>query len=165
MSQPLDARLTYAGAAAAGLLVAAAGEEIAFRGVLLRMTGGLTRSLIVVLRLNGVLFSAIHMDPDPVAFAARATSGMVWAWAALRLGSLAFAIGAHLANNLFIALLLAPISVAAVPGQAMAPEGLAIQATTLLVVLIFVELLARRRGATRPSAGAVPPPPDRQAVP
>jgi len=145
MSQPLDARLTYAGAAAAGLLVAAAGEEIAFRGVLLRITGGLTHSLIVILLLNGVLFSAIHMDPDPVAFVARAASGMIWAWAALRLGSLAFAIGAHLANNLFIALFMAPISEAAIPGQALPPETLALEAVSLVVVLIFIEMLARRR--------------------
>jgi hypothetical protein len=163
-ADPLRDRLIYAGAAAIGLLFAAAAEEIVFRGVLLRITGGLTRSLIFILLVNGVLFSAVHLDPDPVAFVARAASGMVWAWAALRLGSLAFAIGTHLANNLFIALLLAPISVAALPGQPMALEGLAVQAATLIVVLVFVELLARRRGATQPSAGAVPPPPGRQAA-
>ena len=144
-ADPLNDRLLYAGAAAGGLLVAAAAEEIMFRGALLRITGGLTRSLILILLVNGVLFSAIHLDPDPVAFVARAASGMVWAWAALRLGTLAFAVGAHLANNLFIALLLAPISLAAMPGQPMAPEGLAIQAVTLIVVLIAVELLAHRR--------------------
>jgi len=164
-ADPLNDRLIYAGAAAVGLLVAAAAEEIVFRGVLLRITGGLTRSLIVILLVNGVLFSAIHMDPDPVAFVARAASGMVWAWAALRLGSLSFAIGAHLANNLFIALLLAPLSEAAMPGQAMAPEGLAIQAVTLIVVLVFVELLARRGPTRRPNAEAAPPPPGPQVGP
>ena len=92
-----------------------------------------------------MLFSAIHLDPDPVAFVARAASGMIWAWAALRLGNLAFAIGAHLANNLFIALLLAPISEAAVPGQALPLSTLGLEAVSLLVVLIFIELLARRR--------------------
>ena len=146
-SETLNARLTYAGAATIGLLVAAAAEEIAFRGVLLRITGGLTRSLIVILLVNGVLFSAIHLDPDPVAFVARAASGMVWAWAALRLGSLAFAIGAHLANNLFIALLLAPISEAAMPGQELPLATLGLEAVSLLVVLIFIEVLARRRTA------------------
>ncbi len=144
-AEPLDARLTYAGAAAAGLLIAAAAEEIAFRGVLLRVTGSLTRSLIVILLANGVLFSAIHLDPDPVAFTARAASGMVWAWAALRLGNLAFAIGAHLANNLFIALLQAPISEAAIPGQNIPLEALGLQAVSLIVVLLAVEVLAQRR--------------------
>lgn len=146
-SEPLDARLVYAGAATLGLLFAAAGEEIAFRGVLLRITAGFTQRLWLILLINGVLFSAIHMDPDPVAFVARAASGMVWCWAALRLGNLAFAIGAHLANNLFIALLLAPISEAAVPGQDLPPEVLGLEAVSLLAVLIAVELLARRRRA------------------
>lgn len=144
-SETWNARLTYAGAATVGLLVAAAAEEIAFRGVLLRITAGFTRSLIVILLINGVLFSAIHLDPDPVAFVARAASGMIWAWAALRLGNLAFAVGAHLANNLFIALLLAPISEAAVPGQALPLSTLGLEAVSLLVVLIFIEVLARRR--------------------
>ena len=143
-SEPLDARLAYAGAAALGLLFAAAGEEITFRGVLLRITAGFTRNLWLILLINGVLFSAVHWDPDPVAFVARAASGMVWCWAALRLGNLAFAIGAHLANNLFIALLLAPISEAALPGQGIPVEVLGLEAVSLLAVLIAVELLARR---------------------
>ena len=123
---------------------AAAGEEIAFRGVLLRITAGLTQRLWLILLINGLLFSAVHWDPDPVAFVARAASGMVWCWAALRLGNLAFAIGAHLANNLFIALLLAPISEAALPGQGIPVEVLGLEAVSLLAVLIAVELLARR---------------------
>lgn len=144
-AETLDARLTYAGAAAVGLLIAAAAEEIAFRGVLLRITSGFTQHLWLILLINGVLFSAIHLDPDPVAFVARAASGVIWCWAALRLGNLAFAIGAHLANNLFIALLLAPISEAALPGRGIPVEVLALEAVTLLVVLIAVEVLARRR--------------------
>lgn len=146
-SEALDARLAYAGAAALGLLFAAAGEEIAFRGVLLRITAGFTKRLWLILLINGLLFSAVHWDPDPVAFVARAASGMVWCWAALRLGNLAFAIGAHLANNLFIALLLAPISEAALPGQGIPVEVLGLEAVSLLAVLIAVELLARRRRA------------------
>lgn len=146
-SEQLDARVAYAGAAALGLLFAAAGEEIAFRGVLLRITAGFTQSLWLILLINGLLFSAIHWDPDPVAFVARAASGMVWCWAALRLGNLAFAIGAHLANNLFIALLLAPISEAAMTGQGIPVEVLALEGVSLLAVLIAVELLARRRSA------------------
>lgn len=144
-AQPLDARLIYAGAAAVGLLIAAAAEEIVFRGVLLRITAGFTSRLWLILLVNGVLFSAIHMDPDPVAFVARAASGMVWAWAALRLGNLAFAIGAHLANNLFIALLLAPLSEAALPGQDLPLVVLGLEAVTLVVVVLMVERLAGRR--------------------
>lgn len=147
ITEPLNDRLLYAGAAVIGLLIAAAAEEIVFRGVLLRITAGFTNSLWIILLVNGVLFSAIHLDPDPVAFVARAASGMVWAWAALRLGNLAFAIGAHLANNLFIALLLAPLSEAAIPGQDLPLETLGLEAVSLLAVVIAIELLARRRTA------------------
>lgn len=146
-SETLNARLTYAGAAAIGLLIAAAAEEIAFRGVLLRITSGFTQRLWLILLINGVIFSAFHLDPDPVAFVARAASGVIWCWAAVRLGNLAFAIGAHLANNLFIALLLAPISEAAMTGRDIPVEVLVLEAVTLLAVLIAVEVLARRRKA------------------
>lgn len=144
-AETLDARLAYAAAAAVGLLFAAAAEEIAFRGALLRITAGFTQRVWLILLLNGVLFSAFHLDPDPVAFVARAASGAVWCWAAMRLGNLAFAVGAHLANNLFIALLLAPISEAALPGRGLPVEVLALEAISLLVVLGTVEALARRR--------------------
>ena len=93
-----------------GLLIAAFAEEVVCRGVLLRLTAQATRHPILLCLINGVAFSALHMDPDPVAFVARALSGMVWTWAALRLGGLEFATGAHLANNLIICLLWSPLS-------------------------------------------------------
>lgn len=144
-SNPLADRLVYAAVAAGALLVAALAEEIAFRGVLLRVTASLTQRVWLICLLNGLLFSAIHLDPDPVAFVARALSGVVWAWAAVRLGGIAFAVGAHWANNLFIALLLEPLSSAAMPGQDIPPEYLGFEVLTFVVVLVAVELLARRR--------------------
>lgn len=147
--EPLRLRLLYAAAAAVGLFFAAAAEEIIFRGVLLRILGGLTRRVWLLLLLNGALFSLIHLDPDPVAFIARMLSGMVWAWAALRLGSIAFGIGAHWANNLFIGWFLEPFSAAAQTGRAMPPPYLAAELVAMLVMLIAVELLARGRPAPR----------------
>lgn len=44
----IESRLFYIAAAALGLFVAAAAEEVVFRGVLLRITGGLTGSLIIL---------------------------------------------------------------------------------------------------------------------
>lgn len=136
-------RLIYVAAMIAGLLVAAAAEEVVCRGVLLRLTGLITRRPLVLCLINGLAFSAIHLDPDPVAFVSRAVSGGVWTWAALRLGGLEFAIGAHLANNLIIALFWQPFSQAGMSRESawldLAPEVL-----TTVVMIVMIERLARR---------------------
>ena len=136
-------RVNYVLAMVAGLLVAAAAEEVVCRGVLLRLTGLITRHPLTLCLINGVIFSAIHLDPDPVAFVARAVSGAVWTWAALRLGGIEFAIGAHLANNLIIALFWQPFSQAGVSRDSawidLIPEIL-----TAVVMVVMVERLARR---------------------
>ncbi|HST91154.1 MAG TPA: type II CAAX endopeptidase family protein, partial [Brevundimonas sp.] len=138
-----ESRVIYAVAMVGGLLVAAAAEEVAFRGVLLRLTAQATRHPLVLCLINGVIFSAIHLDPDPVAFVARATSGAIWTWAALRLGGLEFAIGAHLANNLVIALLWRPFSEAAMSRQG-AWTDLGPELFIAVVIVLFVERLAPR---------------------
>ena len=137
----------YIGVAVVGLLFAAFAEEILFRGVLLRVTGGFIRSIPVVLVLNGVLFSAVHLDPDPVAFVARTIMGITWTWAALRLGGLEFAVGAHLSNNLIITLWLEPLSASldAEPGTWI---SLWFPLAMLAVTVIVVERLARYRAAS-----------------
>ncbi|MGV9010567.1 CPBP family intramembrane glutamic endopeptidase [Brevundimonas sp.] len=145
---PLNSRLAYAGAAVVLLLIAALAEEIVFRAVLLRVTAGLTRRLWLICLLNAVLFSAIHLDPDPTAFVARALSGFIWTWAALRLGGIEFAVGAHLANNLLIVWLIEPMSSAALPGQAIPPIYLVFEVVTVAVVFVAVERIARRRRTT-----------------
>ena len=136
-------RLIYVSAMVLGLLAAAAAEEVVCRGVLLRLTGLITRRPLVLCLINGVVFSAIHLDPDPVAFVSRAVSGGIWTWAALRLGGLEFAIGAHLANNLIIALFWQPFSQAGV-SQDSAWIDLAPEVLTTVIMLVIVERLARR---------------------
>ncbi len=147
----VESRLFYVAAAALGLFVAAAAEEVVCRGVLLRVTGGFTGSLIILCLFNAIVFSAIHLDPDPVAFVARALSGLIWTWAALRLGGLEFAIGAHWAGNLAIALLEEPISAEPPPGEILPLSTLAYEAVALIVVLVAVERIVRARRA-QPSA-------------
>lgn len=136
-------RPVYVVAMAVGLLVAAAAEEVAFRGVLLRLTGQIARHPLILCLINGVLFSALHMDPDPVGFVARCLSGVVWTWAALRLGGLEFATGAHLGNNLLISLIWTPLSEidsgGNAPWIALAPEVF-----TAVIVVVMVERLAGR---------------------
>lgn len=143
----LGSRLTYAAIAALMLLIAAAAEEIVFRGVLLRILGGLTQRAWLLVLINGVLFSLIHLDPDPAAFVARAVSGMVWTWAALRLGGIEFAIGAHWANNLLIALLAEPMSEAASADQKIPAVYLIPELIIAVVMVIATEWIVRRRRA------------------
>ena len=135
-------RPLYLMAGVVGLLIAAAGEEIVFRGVLLRLTSQVLGHPVLLCLINGVLFSAFHLDPDPVAFVARALSGAIWTWAAIRLGGLEFAVGAHLANNLMICLFGAPMSEAAEVGRDSRWIELAPEAFVAVVMLIIIERLA-----------------------
>ena len=102
-------RAAYAGAMLVGLFVAATAEEVVFRGYVLQQTAAFTRNTWVLIGVNAVVFAVAHLEFDPAALMARALAGGVFAWAALRLGGLEFAIGAHVATNMMIALLQAPM--------------------------------------------------------
>lgn len=140
-----DSRILYLLVASLMVFIAAAAEEIVFRGVLLRTLGGLTRRAWLLVLVNGLIFALIHLDPDPVAFAARAVSGAIWTWAALRLGGIEFAVGAHWANNLVIVLLGAPMSEAAQVDQRVPPIYLVPELITAVLIVIATEVIARRR--------------------
>lgn len=103
----------YVAAACVFLFIAAMAEEMIFRGWLLQQTSAFTRSMPALLLVNGILFSLAHGDLDPGAFFVRALMGASWAWIALRVGGLEFGAGAHLANNLLIALFIEPVTLAA----------------------------------------------------
>ncbi|MDB5457381.1 MAG: family intrarane metalloprotease protein, partial [Caulobacter sp.] len=90
-------RLTYAGAAIVLLLIAAAAEELVFRGWLLKVTGAFTRRPWALLIVNGLAFAAIHFDPNVDAFLVRTVMGVGLAYMALRLGGIELAVGAHAA--------------------------------------------------------------------
>lgn len=145
----LNEALGYAAIAAVGLFLAALAEEMIFRGWLMQQTAVFTRSIPIILIVNGVLFSLIHMDPDPGAFVVRAVMGAGWAWIALRLGGLEFATGAHLANNLAISLLAQPLTLAPPSGEAADPGAvglqLAVVAATIAVVEIGININKRGR--------------------
>lgn len=100
----------YVLAAAGFLLMAAAAEEMVFRGWLLQQASAFTRSVPALLLLNGVLFSLAHVDLDPGAFFVRALMGVSWAWITLRAAGIEFGTGAHLANNLLIPLFIQPLT-------------------------------------------------------
>jgi membrane protease YdiL (CAAX protease family) len=113
----LGSRLVYLTAGGLFVLLAATSEEVVFRGVLLQMTAGLTWNAWALVVINGIIFSAIHLDPAPGAFIARAVSGAVWTWTVLRLAGLELAVGAHFANNVWLLMFAEPFSEAAQVGQ------------------------------------------------
>lgn len=104
-------RATYVGFAVVLLVLAAAAEEVVFRGWLLKQTGAFTRNPAILMAANGLLFAAIHFDPNPGAFLVRAAMGVGLTWMTLRTGGIELAIGAHAANNIVILMLLRPLSI------------------------------------------------------
>jgi membrane protease YdiL (CAAX protease family) len=142
---PLAERLTYAIALAPLLLLAAACEEVLFRGVLLQVTSGFTSSRLAVCVLNGVVFALFHGGTDPVSFAAYATMGVVLAWSVLALGGLEFATGAHFARNFVLAVMVQPLSAASAPSKSADWTELAGEAAVAAGMILFVWWAARRR--------------------
>lgn len=89
-------------------------EELLFRGYWLQGTGRLTRNVIALCIINGVIFGLPHMlnpetlnHPDSALlfFASYFLTGAAFAFYTLRDNRLELALGAHASNNLFSALL------------------------------------------------------------
>ena len=88
-------------AALFGLSIQTFAEEFIFRGYLTQGLPLATRRPIVAALLSGALFGALHI-PNGTPQALQATAfGVVTALIAIRTGSIAFAYGLHLVNNLF----------------------------------------------------------------
>jgi membrane protease YdiL (CAAX protease family) len=118
-------QLTYAAFAVILLVLAAAAEELVFRGWLLKQTGAFSRSPAVLIAVNGLLFAIIHFDPSLDAFLFRAAMGAGLTWMTLRTGGIELAIGAHAANNIVILLLLRPLSLQPEPPHGFHASSLA----------------------------------------
>jgi len=140
----LQGDLAYLGAAAAGMALVALGEEAIFRGVLLQVLAAWFRRALPALVLAAVLFSAVHGDPDPVAFGMRVIMGLTWGWATLRLGGIEFATGLHFGNNLLLILMI-PAGEALQTGRELPASALAAQLASAAVAITAVELMVRRR--------------------
>ena len=152
-------RLLYGLSAVFVLLIAAAAEEVIFRGVLLQITGAFTRNVLVLALVNGVLFSAIHFDFDPVSFTARVALGAAFTWSVLKLGGLEFAIGAHTANNVMICWFGDPLSEAAdvtrTPDPIYALVDVALGLGMIAAVLAISRSAAGRRWIGRPAGSGL----------
>jgi len=143
ISPDLAGRLAYAVLAVSLLLIAAAAEELVFRGWLVKIVGAWFPDPRVVLVLSGLLFSAIHFDPNLDAFLVRLAMGVGLAWMTLRLGGIEFAIGAHAANNILILLFIQPMALKPEPPHAFPPETLVIAPLMLAGYVALAEIVAR----------------------
>ena len=151
-------RLAYGAAALVFLWLAALAEELLFRGWLLQQTHALTRRLLVVIAVNAALFTLAHGDLSLGGLLTRFAMGAGWAWVVLRLDGVEFTAGAHLANNLAIALLAQPVLLAAAASQPLDPGSVALQVGSVAILALAVEGWVRRRaagGRPRPAIGAV----------
>jgi len=142
--EALGGKLAYAAGAVVFLFLAAFAEEAVFRGWALQQTRAFTRSLWVILLVPGVLFSLGHADPSLQNFFVRAAMGVAWGWIALRTGGVEFTTGAHLANNLMIALFLTPITLEAPKPLPFDVVGLGLELTVLASLVTVVEFGRRR---------------------
>ena len=138
-------RAAYAAAAVFFLWLAALAEELLFRGWLMQQTHALTRRLVLVITVNAVLFTLAHGDPSLGGLITRFAMGAGWAWVVLRLGGVEFTAGAHLANNLGIALLAQPVLLTRATEQPIDLVSVALQVGPLVVLALVVEGWARRR--------------------
>ncbi|MCM2519825.1 CPBP family intramembrane metalloprotease [Stenotrophomonas maltophilia] len=123
------------------LFVMAATEEVVCRGVFLHITRTFFRSPAVLCVANGLFFSLLHAEFDPVVFLARFVSGAFWTWCTLRSGSIAFAVASHWMGNLFIALSQSPIYESAESGTVQ--DLLAALSVEAIVLGLFVLLMRR----------------------
>src|SRR5690606_3594609 len=111
----------------------------------LQQTAAFTRNTWVLIGVNAVVFAIAHLEFDPAALMARALAGGVFAWAALRLGGLEFAIGAHVATNMMIALLQAPM----LPEDPAVTGGLEDMVNEVLLVFYMAFVVERTRKMPR----------------
>jgi membrane protease YdiL (CAAX protease family) len=143
ISPDLAGRLIYAVMVVSLFLIAAAAEELVFRGWLIKIVGAWFPDPRAVLVLSGLLFSAIHFDPNLDAFLVRLAMGVGLAWMTLRLGGIEFAIGAHAANNILILLFIQPMALKPGPPHGFPPETLIIAPLMMAGYVALAEIAAR----------------------
>jgi membrane protease YdiL (CAAX protease family) len=142
-------RLAYVAAAVSFLWLAALAEEVLFRGWLLQQTRAFTRSIVVIVAINAVAFSLAHGDLSIGGFVTRLALGIGWAWIVLRLDGVEFAAGAHLANNLGLALLAKPVLLSPPGPQPFEPVSVILQIGTVVALACGVEWWVRRGAGAR----------------
>ena len=144
-------------------------EEVLFRGWLLQQFAALTRNLAAILLIDALIFAFSHGQSDLGANISHVVFGLVLGYSVLRLGGLEFAIGAHAANNLLIALFVQTILQGeAEPVSTWAQIGLDVAGS--LAIVIVIEIVARvptlaTWAGVSPNAAAALEPSEPEAIP
>ena len=159
VSDNIGQGVIYAVVCVAAFLPAAFGEEVLFRGWLLRQISGVTRNAAVIIVLDGAIFALGHFQFGPDALLERTILGAAFAYMTLRLGGVEFSTGAHLANNLMIVLFLEPLTLKA-PAEAGVTVGTLAQYAYLIVSYVAMTELMVRWAPLRRWSGV-----DRSAAP
>lgn len=136
-------RAVYAVVCIVVFFPAALGEEMLFRGWLLRETSAMTRNAAALLVINGVVFAAAHLDFSPDAFLERAILGAGFAYMTLRLGGVEFSAGAHLANNLMLVLFIQPLTLKPPASSGVTMDALFEDLFLFFAFILIAEVTAR----------------------
>jgi hypothetical protein len=159
--------LVYVLVCIAGFTPAAIGEEILFRGWLLRQTGNVTRNILVLTVANGVIFSAAHLDFAPDAFLERAIMGAGFVYMTLRVGGVELSSGVHTANNLALVLFISPLTLKLTQNTGVSAASIATYVGLFVAYVAMAELMVRwapLRHWTGADQTPPPPPPPTIAV-
>jgi uncharacterized protein len=127
----------------AGFAIQAGFEEIFVRGWLLQRFCAHGLSVWVAALASSLLFVSLHLSPGigPTYLLLVLVMGLAYAWSAIRLNGLEFAIGAHVANNLAVGGLYGGFASGA--GYQEHDNALVAGSLYLLLVVGLVELFAR----------------------
>ena len=135
-------------------------EELFFRGWILQWVGRRIGNIIVLSVISGAAFSLPHMlNPEVAgdflgAFFGYFTVGFALAWVTVRDRSLEVAIGAHMSNNLFAALIVG-YEGGALPADALFVAGPIEWGTNNIVGLLVVPLFILLTRPGRPKASKI----------
>jgi len=140
--ESLGVRLVYFALTLVAMTAAATAEEVITRGWMMQQTAVFTRNLAVIVCVNALAFSLLHLDPDPGRNLALFVSGVCLSLIALRTGGLEFGIGVHAANNLMLVWFSTPFRVEDLGGR-MHLSDLLIQLAVTLSGLGLAELVLR----------------------
>jgi uncharacterized protein len=130
-------RALYVAVGVVALVIAAGVEELMTRGWLLRQTAAWSRNFWVLVIVNFLVFSALHVpDVNINNFVGRGLMAAGFCYMALRTGGIEFSTGAHAANNILLLLFVQASPLAQPPAEQ--PFSPMAAATTLFAVLGYV---------------------------
>lgn len=133
--------------------LAALGEEVLFRGWMLRQLSVISNNAAVLMVVNGALFSAAHLQFQPDAFLERWILGAGLTYMTLRTGGVELSSGVHTGNNLMIVLFLEPLTLKTPPDTGL-DAGAIVPFVGVFFGLLAIAEVTVRWGALRRWSGA-----------